>query len=352
MAIVEKNERNSSIELLRILLGFAVIILHFNYYPGGCGGAVELTAGATQIVLMFLEILCICAVNVFVLISGYFGVKTEKINFSRLIKLIIQTVAFQFALTFVSCLMSGSFSIVKLCRALLPVNYYVILYSSLMMVAPYITRLMNSLKEKTLRIFMLFSFLLFSVYPTIVEVLEEVMGETFEGLSSIGISGSDAGYTIVNFILMYMIGAFLKITNQKEKRSIMQLTIILVMCIFVLFSWRAFLPNTAFYYCNPLIIIEGVCIFLLFAKLHIKSKVINLLAPASFSCFLINVQLLGFIGFEWLAGKPLFGVLGGMLAEAIGIYLVAFVAMNTWNFVTKPLFSHTVDKIPEYGLEE
>ena len=31
MAIVEKNERNSSIELLRILLGFAVIILHFNY---------------------------------------------------------------------------------------------------------------------------------------------------------------------------------------------------------------------------------------------------------------------------------------------------------------------------------
>ena len=61
-----------------------------------------------------------------------------------------------------------------------------------MMVAPYITRLMNSLKEKTLRIFMLFSFLLFSVYPTIVEVLEEVMGETFEGLSSIGLSGSDA----------------------------------------------------------------------------------------------------------------------------------------------------------------
>ena len=324
-------ERESNIELLRILLGFAVIILHFNYYPGG-GGAVELTAGFTQTILVFLETLCICAVNVFLLISGYFGVKTEKINFSRVIKLLIQTVAFQFALTFASCLMSRSCSIIKLIRALLPVNYYVILYSSLMFVAPYINRLMYSLKEKALRIFILFSFLLFSVYPTIVEILEEVTGETFEGLSSIGLSGSDAGYTIVNFILIYMIGAFLKITNQKEKRSIRQLIIILVMCIFVLFSWRAFLPNTAFYYCNPLIIIEGVSIFLLFAKLHIKSKVINILASASFSCFLINVQLLGFIGFEWLTGNSWFKVIGIMLVEVTAIYLTSFIVMNIWKF--------------------
>lgn len=71
MAIVEKNERNSSIELLHMLFGLAIVILHFNYFPGG-GFAFELTVGATQIVLVFLEILCIYAVNVFVLISGYF----------------------------------------------------------------------------------------------------------------------------------------------------------------------------------------------------------------------------------------------------------------------------------------
>lgn len=113
-----------------------------------------------------------------------------------------------------------------------------------------------------------------------------------------------------------------------------------------------FLPNTAFYYCNILIIFEVVCVFLLFAKLHIKSKVINLLALASFSCFLINVQLLGIIGFDWLAGKSLFGVLDGMLAELIGIYIVAFIAMNTWNFVTKPIFRYMIDKIRKYESEE
>ena len=38
MAIVEKNERNSSIELFRMLLGLAVVRVHFNYFPG-VGGA-------------------------------------------------------------------------------------------------------------------------------------------------------------------------------------------------------------------------------------------------------------------------------------------------------------------------
>ena len=350
MVMKEKIERNSSIELLRILLGFAVIILHFNFYPGG--GAVELTAGLTKTFLVFLEIICICAVNTFILISGYYGVKTAKINFSRLFKLIIQTIAFQFAFAFVSCLTSGTFSIVKLCRALLPVNYYVILYSSLMFMAPYINRLMNSLKEKNLRIFLFISFLLFSVYPTIVEVFEEAMGVTLNGLNSIGLSGSDAGYTIVNFILVYMIGAFLQITNEKEKQNVKKLTLSLLGCIFVLFVWRAIMPNTAFIYCNPFIIIEGVCIFLFFAKLHLNSKIVNVLAPASFTCFLINIQFLGFIGFDWLTGKSFLEVIGIMSVEVIAIFLIAFIAMNIWNFVTKPIFYRTVDKISEYRLEE
>ena len=55
---------------------------------------------------------------------------------------------------------------------------------------------------------MFVSFLVFSVYPIIVEVFEEAIGETLNGMSSIGLSGSDAGYMIVNFILMYIIGAF------------------------------------------------------------------------------------------------------------------------------------------------
>lgn len=347
-----KSMRNSSIELLRILLGFGVMILHFNFFPSG-GGAIESTKGLTKEILLILEVLFGCSVNTFILISGYFGFESTKINFPRIIKLILQTISFQLVFALESCVKLGDFSITSICRALLPVNYYVILYSALMLIAPYINKLMNSLKGKTLKVFTLVSFLVFSVYPTFVDILKEVSGKTFNGLSSIGLSGSDAGYTIVNFILVYIIGCYLKITtNQEERQSAKKLTLILLGCLFVLFIWRKIIPNTALIYCNPFLIIEGVCILSLFAKLNMKSKAINIFAPSSFSCFLICDYFLGYFGFEWLTGKNLFEVMGIMLVEVIGIYLISFIAMIIWTFVTKPVFYHTVDRIPIYQLEK
>ncbi len=64
--------RQSNFELLRFLAGIAVIILHFNYLPGG-GGALECSTGIYYYVFLVLECICITAVNVFILITGYFN---------------------------------------------------------------------------------------------------------------------------------------------------------------------------------------------------------------------------------------------------------------------------------------
>ena len=89
-------ERNSAIELLRIIAGMAVITLHFNFFPSG-GGAVQYADGITKMILVFIETLSICAVNVFVIISGYCNANSRKLNISRLLKLVIQTSLFSFA---------------------------------------------------------------------------------------------------------------------------------------------------------------------------------------------------------------------------------------------------------------
>ena len=65
----KQRERNSSIELLRIFAGMAVIILHFNY---GSILAIDQTTGLTHYILLVFEAICICAVNVFIFISGFF----------------------------------------------------------------------------------------------------------------------------------------------------------------------------------------------------------------------------------------------------------------------------------------
>ena len=59
----EKADRHSGMEALRMLAGMAVIVLHFNYLPGG-RGAMEGASGLNAVLLTLLETLCICAVNV------------------------------------------------------------------------------------------------------------------------------------------------------------------------------------------------------------------------------------------------------------------------------------------------
>ena len=57
--------------------------------------------------------------------------------------------------------------------------------------------------------------LAFSVYPTIVDFLIEITKHEFLGLSSIGMYGSQYGYSIVNFTLCYCVGAFIRFESER-----------------------------------------------------------------------------------------------------------------------------------------
>lgn len=66
-------KRNSSIELLRIIAMFMVVVLHCLLTTG----ALEYQSRVQYYVYWFIEALCIIAVDVFILISGYFMIKSR-----------------------------------------------------------------------------------------------------------------------------------------------------------------------------------------------------------------------------------------------------------------------------------
>lgn len=70
--ITVKQPRNSSIELLRIIAACMVVVLHYN------GRALGISTGLSHHGLAFLETVCVCAVDLFIIISGYFLCKTQK----------------------------------------------------------------------------------------------------------------------------------------------------------------------------------------------------------------------------------------------------------------------------------
>lgn len=70
--IPAKRSRNSSVELLRILAACMIVVLHYN------GRAMNATSGISTDILALLESFCVCGVNLFIMISGYFLCKTQK----------------------------------------------------------------------------------------------------------------------------------------------------------------------------------------------------------------------------------------------------------------------------------
>ena len=91
--LIEKKsnrpQRNSSIELYRILATFAVLIVHFNGWFVGDWPLPDYDISnptlfrTGQIVIEALSIIC---VNMFVIISGYFGI---KLKLSSIVKLYV-----------------------------------------------------------------------------------------------------------------------------------------------------------------------------------------------------------------------------------------------------------------------
>ena len=104
----EKGIRYSGIELLRILAACAVVVLHYNL-----GDFSALNTFNNQywlmnkMVLYFGESLCISAVDLFILISGFFLSKSNKRSIEKPLYLIVQLGIFRCGKYLVTCITNG-----------------------------------------------------------------------------------------------------------------------------------------------------------------------------------------------------------------------------------------------------
>ena len=203
-----KIQRDSSIELLRIILAMGVIILHYNNASIGGGFKYVNNGGLNQSYLYIMQNLSICAVDAFILISGYFLSKNENRKFSRVVELIFQLIVFRLVGYFIECAIKKDFSFTSMLFSLLPVNYYAILYVVLYITSPYINILIKNLDKTKFRKMLFLFLIIFSVETTIVDIIS--IFQKVNGLSAIGLYGSQNGYTIVNFILLYFLGAYIR----------------------------------------------------------------------------------------------------------------------------------------------
>ena len=331
--------RQSNIELLRILAIMGVILLHYNNEMGGAAFAYTLNLPVNYAICVVFEAIAICAVDLFILISGYFLIDSDTRNIVKVIELVFQVILTQLCINILSFIKNNSFTFGGLMKSFVPANYFLILYVALYLISPLINAGLKKFSNVNRRRILIICIVLFSVWTFAVDIFIKLTKEKWEGLSTVSINGSSSGYTIANFALMYLIGACLKLfkDNIKIKLSILiaAFAILVVLITIGYYVMGGIILN----YNNPMVIAEAVVVFLIFSKINIGyKKWINELAKATFICFLLHRFFFRFIFIEkFSTGNPIVQILHMVISSAL-IYLVCWLFYKLYSLVFGPLF--------------
>lgn len=329
-----KENRDSNIELLRIIAMLAVISLHYNNVKMG-GGYLYVTWGSfNHLVLQVFEAAGVCAVNVFVIISGYFLFDKDRRYLGKALSLIFQLIVFNiFNYLFKTLMGIQAFNIKDLLKASLPVNWFIILYCALYLISPLINKALRAIKKENLKSVILTLIILFSVWNTFADLIGKITGEEILGMNTISYLTSGNGYTIVQFILCYIIGASIKILDIPGKVNRIQLAGAFIICIVLITLWERVDPITSRQYSNILIIVEAVSLFLLFLKTKIPyNKLINLISGASFTVYLVHTSFLPFIFVEDMVNTWM--QIPHILISCLAIYSLCFLIDRLYKLAT------------------
>ena len=297
--------RFSNIELLRIVSIFLVLVLHSCFLSTGVphyNNCIEKPI-SSFLIFFFNSLSCVC-VNVFVIISGWFGIHLSK---KKVISFIFQVLFFSFTIYFVFLLYDTNKYFSK--EAVITIFFlkgseywFVKAYIGLMILSPLLNLFIKNATNKELKSFLI----LFYAFQTI-----------YAWLSLYGADWFSGGYSATSFIGLYVFIGYLRKSGLKEFENILSCRYNLVLSaksyfiiyftIILSLTFMAYIvtildipvAGRLFTYTQPFVIIASVCLFICFSKLTLKNKIINNVAISCFAVYLLH-------GHELIL-RPIFG---------------------------------------------
>lgn len=264
-------QRKSNFELLRIACMLAIILSHF------IGRS---PIGNHQILCKLLECFLAPHVTLFLLISGYFGI---KLRWKSVVKIGMPCVFYSLAIFALGVYFNlYKFSLLNLgLRFTFFIRptpwWFVENYFYLMLFSPIINKLIESVSH--IQYVKILCLLLF---------IDCIVG----GLMKSSIDKT--GFNYIHFIVIYMIGRYIRLyicQNPKikiDRKKCVVLYILSSLCVFII---SAIGPVVIWLWdgeVNPFVIISAVSIFLLFTTFNFQSKALNYIASSAFATYLIH----------------------------------------------------------------
>ncbi|MBR0262501.1 MAG: acyltransferase family protein [Bacilli bacterium] len=269
------SARNSSIELVRLLAMFMIVFYHivlFFIEPIDANPIYK----AIQIPLHI-------GVMLFVLISGYFGIKPSFLRFFKIL-CVVAVYFLPLRLWYVYKMGMGGMAMLDSFHILSKTPYWFVrTYLCLYLISPLLNKCLKDISIIE-RSYYIFAFAIIAVYL---------------GILQCDISLID-GKNLANFMLIYIIGDTIRQEQQRWKVVpnwcfffAFILLNLLLSTSYVLFSdllISDIIWNWSFPYYSPFLIISSVLFFIPFTRFSFYSPVINYIASSVFSVYILHHQ--------------------------------------------------------------
>lgn len=263
--------RNSSIEVLRLFAIFGIVIMHVN------GPLLSDAFGINSIWIQIENSIFNCGVSVFVLISGYFGIRRTSF---KILLLELSALFYSLVASLLTLFVSGGYS--QLIKALLPFStnefWFFTCYLLILLFSPYLNEFVDSSSQRQFKKLLTALCLVFVLLPSVLY---------FHPLGS--------GKNVLNLVFVYLLGGYLRRFNIEDRLSDTHLCVIFLgsfISIFILDSILSKLTGSIHIPfardCSIFVLLEAVSIFLIFNKHHFSSGLINKVSGHVFAVYLFE----------------------------------------------------------------
>ena len=270
---------------------FLVLVVHAAFFSLGFPNSnTIITNTFDQTIITFTESISIICVNVFILISGWFGI---KLKIKSLSNFLFQIFFFLFSIYFIMIILgkaSLSLKGILECLTITKWNWFIKAYLALFFFSPVLNTFVKNTDKRTFKLVLTTFYLLQTVYGCL---------DLIDYYSN--------GYSVISFIGLYLLARYLNVykpaITQKKQSFYIVVYFICVILLTILTIVPAFLsisPNKInriiemlYAYICPIVIVEALAFFFIFEKMYIKTrykKLINTLAASSFAVFLLHTN--------------------------------------------------------------
>ncbi|MBQ2199582.1 MAG: acyltransferase family protein, partial [Bacteroidaceae bacterium] len=337
-------ERQSNMELLRLVAMMMILVMHMDYGAFGLPTAEGVEqAPMTTFGRIFVEHLCLVAVNVYVLISGWFGIRPKMKSFVRLM---LQVAMYSIIITGAFLLLGKTTFKIGYVTDMLIIGkqyWFVVSYLLLYLVSPILNTFVEHSSKREFQ-WMLLVFFGFQFVYSWIFGLEEFAG----------------GYSALSFMGLYLLARYVKIyENDNERRRTKDnnqdnhpdgiasrftlhasrftfsqllalylfIAAITALFVFLAYGWKGNSFGDACagifaHYNSPFIVVSSLVVLLMFSKLEFQSKVINYLSSSAFAVYLIHAHPL-----LWDEYLNLFPPIYAKYPNLLGVLLMMLVAV-------------------------